>query len=164
MEGAMTTKEKIEVIRAYDQGKPVEQRKIGSDAWYIQSSNRWDFDDYEYRVKPLPKTKFKAGDVVVLLSEEDEAFPELREITEVDDKKYIFDHILDRYHEHIDSCYVNVNRVLWYFAVTNRKEDTSYTHKLSTLAQMKKEFKGNSDIEYTPLYSLGFTLPKGFKK
>lgn len=160
----MLTKDKVKVIQAYDQGKPIEQRRLDSDSWFIQSSNRWDFDDYEYRIKALPKTKFKAGDMVVLISEEDESFPELREITAVDDKKYILDCILDRYHEHIDSCYVNANRVLWYFAVTNTKEGTRYIHKLSTLAEMKKKFKGDSNIEYTPLYSLGFKLPEGFRK
>lgn len=160
----MLTKDKVKVIQAYDQGKPIEQRRLGSDSWYSQISNRWDFESYEYRLKALPKTKFKVGDTIVLLSEQNKSCPELMEVTEVTDRKYMLDHILDRYHEHINSCYVNVNRVLWFFRVTDTKENKSYIHSLSTFAQMKKKFKENSNIEYTPLYSLGFTLPKGFKK
>lgn len=52
----MTTKEKVEVMNAYLDGKRIQFAYIGSDEWsdYVlkKAEPSWSFDVYDYRVKP----------------------------------------------------------------------------------------------------------------
>lgn len=54
----MTHDEMIDVILAHKEGISVQLRKRGSSAWFPQEtrSGLFDFIDYEYRIKPEPKT------------------------------------------------------------------------------------------------------------
>lgn len=56
----MTTKEKIEVIRAYDNGEDIEYTNIGSvveEFWGNLLSPEFDFSRFKYRVKSNKKFK-----------------------------------------------------------------------------------------------------------
>lgn len=53
----MTTKEIIEVVKAYEKGKTIECRCIGSkyeDSWVKVEKPIWNFAGFEYRVKKYP--------------------------------------------------------------------------------------------------------------
>jgi len=48
----MTLEEKIEIIKAFSEGKPVEgcNKEVG--LWEDKVYDIWDFDDCKYRIKP----------------------------------------------------------------------------------------------------------------
>lgn len=48
----MTTEEKIEVIKAYDEGKDIEF--YDGEKWNKKTKSIWDFEFCEYRIKPQP--------------------------------------------------------------------------------------------------------------
>lgn len=50
----MTTEEMIEVMKAYTEGKHIEFRATKNDHWH-EAVPRWDWNNYEYRVKPEKK-------------------------------------------------------------------------------------------------------------
>jgi len=54
----MNTKEMIEVMQAFEDGKEVQSRysesELGAD-WFEASDPCWDWDEFEYRIKPEPK-------------------------------------------------------------------------------------------------------------
>ena len=49
---AMTNREKIEVMEAFERGEPVEFRIHGHSDWYSASIPRWNWEFNAYRVKP----------------------------------------------------------------------------------------------------------------
>ncbi len=53
----MNTKEKIAVMQAFDEGQEVEYRiiGIGPDDWLFCKSPEWNWDRYNYRIKPNRK-------------------------------------------------------------------------------------------------------------
>lgn len=54
----MTTQEKIEVMKAYEEGKKIETRNVGEKEWIdwtIPVAPPWNWRDYEYRIKPESK-------------------------------------------------------------------------------------------------------------
>ena len=55
----MTTKEKIAVMQAFDEGKPIEY-KLATDSdtdWVLNSDPQWDWEKCIYRIKPEPKLR-----------------------------------------------------------------------------------------------------------
>lgn len=51
----MTTEEKIEVIKAFDEGKKIEIYDEHNGKWRMKAAGDfWDFDTNKYRVKPQP--------------------------------------------------------------------------------------------------------------
>ena len=50
-----TTKEKIEVMKAYEEGKTIEHKNKDGDKWFEVSTPSWNWRDYDYRVKEEPK-------------------------------------------------------------------------------------------------------------
>lgn len=53
----ITTKEKIAVMQAYDDGKTVLYRDKKEYDWYETHDPLWDWDTFDYRVKPDPKLR-----------------------------------------------------------------------------------------------------------
>ena len=50
------TKSKIEIMNAFTQGKDIECRPHKTDnRWSEASSPTWDFNSFEYRIKPNPR-------------------------------------------------------------------------------------------------------------
>ena len=51
----MTTKEKIEVMEAFERGEEIEITKYGYNAWRVAKNPSWGWNDHEYRIKTEPK-------------------------------------------------------------------------------------------------------------
>lgn len=51
----MTTKEMIEVMQAYERGEQIEYRGRGSNNWLLSTPPIWNWEYFDYRVKPKPK-------------------------------------------------------------------------------------------------------------
>ena len=49
----MTTKEMIEVMQAYEEGKTVEA--LINDRWIVAEHPSWNWNNYEYRIAPPDK-------------------------------------------------------------------------------------------------------------
>lgn len=54
----MTTEERIEIMKAYVNGKQIQFRAINSSSiWHDIDEPQWDWSDSEYRIKPEPKRR-----------------------------------------------------------------------------------------------------------
>lgn len=51
---SMSDDEIIVVVQGHKAGKKIEERRKGTDEWYVQAASCWNFDDFEYRVAPEP--------------------------------------------------------------------------------------------------------------
>lgn len=91
----MTTKEKIEVMQAFEDGETIQMAEIGSDNWIVHSTvvpgqePIWNWEKFKYRVKL--KSRFKEGDLVVCWNNGDVACRGIRVWCEKHDKPYRYD-------------------------------------------------------------------------
>lgn len=53
----MTTKEKIAIMQAFEDGKEIEYRDNTKNDWLDAKSPLWDWIDYDYRIKPQKPQK-----------------------------------------------------------------------------------------------------------
>ena len=161
----MTLEEKIEVIRAFSEGKPVEgcNKEVG--LWEDKVYDIWDFDDCKYRIKPDKDTKFKVGDKLVYKSDEGYSNVEVYEITDIAKDSCTLDGMINRTFEHIEKEFINVDDVLLYFEIYNHDTKKYYMHPTRmTISDMDEEFAANHDtLSWKPIYTLGFRLPKADK-
>ena len=145
----MTLEEKIEVIKAFSEGKPIEVYNEDEDVWEAKIYDDWNFEEGKYRKKPEAAAKFKAGDV--LLAKKDIKLGHY----------YFKDHlgapIID-----VDKNYINERDVLWFF-----EGKTIYGDRWSILCDFSRQripdmeelYKGQPDaIFWQPIYSIGFKL------
>ena len=51
----MTLREKIEVMEAFERGEEIEYSLINNNDWRSICDPVWNWDLYEYRIKPKPK-------------------------------------------------------------------------------------------------------------
>ena len=58
----MTIDEQIEVMQHFRDGGEVEWRRLGIGKWRIEPIPKWNFDLYEYRKKPKPKTRLMTAE------------------------------------------------------------------------------------------------------
>ena len=158
----ITLEEKIEVIRAFSEGKPVEgcNKEVG--LWEDKVYDIWDFDDCKYRIKPEAVAKFKAGDVLLAKKDEHQANPTRFEVTDVKLGCYCFKDHLDIPIIDVDKNYINERDALWFF-----EGKTIYGDKWSILCDLSRQripnmeelYKRQSDaIVWQPIYSIGFKL------
>lgn len=52
----MTIKEQIEVMQAYARAEKIQFKPITSSEWYICTAPVWNWDEYEYRIRPKELT------------------------------------------------------------------------------------------------------------
>lgn len=66
----MTTEEKMEVMKAFIEGKPIQCKRVDyNDDWY-DCNPAWDWPTFEYRVKPeATESSFSIDDVIKALTE-----------------------------------------------------------------------------------------------
>ena len=158
----ITLEEKIEVIRAFSEGKPVEgcNKEVG--LWEDKVYDIWDFDDCKYRIKPEAVAKFKAGDVLLAKKDEHQANPTRFEVTDVKLGCYCFKDHLDIPIIDVDKDYINERDALWFF-----EGKTIYGDKWSILCDLSRQripnmeelYKRQPDaIVWQPIYSIGFKL------
>ena len=158
----ITLKEKIELITAYAEGKPVESYDEEKGVWFAKRCDFWDFEVRKYRIKPEAAAKFKAGDVLLAKKDEHQSNPTRFEVTDVKLGCYCFKDHLDIPIIDVDKNYINERDVLWFF-----EGKTIYGDKWSILCDFSRQripdmeelYKGQSDaIVWQPIYSIGFKL------
>ena len=168
----MTLEEKIEVIRAYAEGKAVEVYDKYSNAWYPKLRDFWDFEEQKYRIKPNETTKFKVGDVLLYKGDEGFANPDRYEVLAIKEGMYELSEAVDRFQGDVEDLFVNENDVLWYFewkdtsgnitASRNVYLDAKVIDSLSirlTIPEAKKLVENSKTlVACYPLCSLGFKL------
>ncbi|WP_462109673.1 hypothetical protein [Campylobacter concisus] len=158
----MTLEEKIEIIKAFSEGKPVEgcNKEVG--LWEDKVYDIWDFDDCKYRIKPETTTKFKAGDVLLAKEDEYQSNPARFEVSDIKQGCYCFKDYMDKPINDIDRDYINERDVLWFF-----EGKTIYGDKWSILCDFSRQripnmeelYKRQPDaIVWQPIYSMGFKL------
>lgn len=155
----MTLEEKLKVIKAFSEGKPVEIYTIHG-WWEPKVQDVWDFNKCIYRVKPEASAKFKAGDIVVRECDEDWMMPDRRTIEKLKDGICYFADGSNMEIEDLERYYINEQDVLWYFEIydyMSKKYIMNPTR--ATTAEMDKEHAGHHDtLRWEPIYALGFKL------
>lgn len=156
----MTLEEKIEVIKAYAEGKAVEVYDKYSNEWFAKGHNAWDFDVYLYRIKPDETTKFAVGDNLVLIIAEGEVCPTRYKVIGVSDNYYEFDCTSPYSIKEADEDFINERDVLWYFEIYDYATKKYSMHPTRmTIPEMDKEFGANHDtLSWKPIYPFGFKL------
>lgn len=157
----MTTEEKIEVIKAFSEGKPVEIY-TASGEWETKVIDAWDFKKCIYRVKPEePAPKFKVGDKVVLISNEGKACPPISSLTKLYDDTVYLSYYGKCSLQELHTYYINIEGVLWYFEIYDCVTKTwrLITSSRFTIKEADKEFASSLHItKWRPVYALGFAL------
>ena len=51
----MTTREMTDVMLAYERGEQIEYRLIDCNTWCDNPDPKWNWSEFEYRIKPQPK-------------------------------------------------------------------------------------------------------------
>ena len=152
----ITLEEKIKLITAYAEGKPVEAYDTIFRCWFEKGSDSWDFDIEEYRIKPEETTKFKVGDVLVFKRTAGKLSPFRYEVTEITDASYKFKHVSPSPIEEVDENFIDERDVLWYFEMYDYATKKYYMHPTRmTMAEMDEEFGANHDtLSWKPMYKL----------
>ena len=157
----MTLKEKIEVIKAYAEGKIVEAYNEDNDRVLVKQHDVWDFEYDQYRIKPNDTFKFKVNDVLVYRGDADKPSPNLYTVMDIDNNDYTLNG--DEFEKSpaiIEKEYISKRDVLWYFEIydyMSKKYIMNPTR--ATTAEMDKEFAANHDtLMWKPIYALGFKL------
>jgi hypothetical protein len=146
----MTTKEMIEVMQAYEKGEEIERRLADcEDIWVPATSPYWNWDNFEYRVKPK-EPKFKDGDEVVRKSFAGCSRP--ADIWHVGSLGMDGMNLSD---------FIKADDVLWYWEYQDVDGEWKMTDARYTKSDLSNEVLGPNERETAiPLYVLGFRLPR----
>ena len=174
MMNKMTLEEKIEVIKAYAEGKAVEVYDEDSGEGLTKQRDVWDFEYSQYRIKPEATTKFKVGDILVNKSEEGKANPTLFKVEEVCAEGCVLNNSVITNSEIIEKGYVSERDVLWYFEWRTAKDqfvkDFEVSEVHSDTLKVSKNYRLTIDeatevvkntqylMECYPMRVLGFRL------
>ncbi|WP_103567454.1 hypothetical protein [Campylobacter concisus] len=157
----MTLEEKLEVIKAYAEGKPIEYFSKFHNNWFDKIHNIWDLEEGRYRIKPKETApKFKVGDVLVFIGDVNTAGITTYEITEVKQGYYLFNNTSRRPIEEVEKEYISERDVLWFFEIYDfiSKEVHLYPTRI-TMSDINKELASYNDVlMWKPVYSFGFKL------
>lgn len=156
----ITLEEKIKLITAYAEGKPVEAYDTIFQRWFEKGTDTWDFDREEYRIRPNFTPKFKVGDVIVFIGGVNTTDFNTYEIIEVKQGCYWFNDISARPIEEMEKEFINVRDALWYFEIYDyATKKYSMLPTRMTMNEMDEEFGANHDtLSWKPIYALGFKL------
>ncbi|WP_141081777.1 hypothetical protein [Campylobacter concisus] len=156
----ITLEEKIKLITAYAEGKPVEAYDTIFRRWFEKGTDTWDFDREEYRIKPNEAAKFEVGDVLVLRSDVDTPDVTTYEIREVNQYYYRFSDKSLHPIEEVEKKFINIKDVLWYFEVFDfiSKEPHIYPTRITMSDINKKLAPYHDTLSWKPIYALGFKL------
>nr|DAV20010.1 MAG TPA: hypothetical protein [Caudoviricetes sp.] len=160
--------EKIEIIRAMEKGLTIQYSETDGeeDDWEDLKTTELDFDLYTYRVKPNSKPKsnpdarFKVGDKLVRIADEGKLNPLIVTIRDfASNGDYRWEEIKGQTNiEAIDANYLNINDVCWWHVIHYKKEDR-YT--LAPTMMKLGEIKGWANETYSPMFEMGFRIPRG---
>lgn len=141
----MNTDEMIEVMQAYTRGESIEVSDKGANDWSEIKYPLWDWNSFEYRVKPIPGN-FKKGDRVIFRQYEADTLM-LQDIRAYGDFGYTNPFIL-----------VKVDDVLWYWEF--KMSDGWHISQTRMTRAQARAFVGES-VDIAPLYGLGFRIKEG---
>ncbi|QPH88712.1 hypothetical protein [Campylobacter concisus] len=157
----MTTEGKMEVIKAFSEGKPVEIYTIHG-WWETKVNDVWDFQKCIYRIKPEETApKFKVGDKIVLIRDEGKASPIINTLTEMCNDRVRLNSCSELSLRELCERYTSVENVLWYFETYDctTKKWGLITAWRFTIKEADKEFASSHHItKWRPMYALGFAL------
>ena len=156
----ITLEEKVKLITAYAEGKPVEAYDTIFRRWFEKGTDTWDFDIEEYRIKPNEAAKFAVGDILVCKSDEGSEVVDRYEVTEVGQEYYGLDDMVSKPREATEQEFINERDVLWYFEIYDYVSKKYSMHPTRmTMNKMEEEFGANHDtLSWQPMYNLGFKL------
>ena len=150
----MTTKEMIEVMQAYEKGEEIEMRLADceDDRWAPTASPLWNWDNFEYRIKPK-EPKFKDGDEVVRKGFAGCSRPA--------DIWHVGSIAMDGMNL---GDFIKADDALWYWEYQNVSGEWEMTNARYTKSDLSEEVLGPNERETAiPLYALGFRLPQDLK-
>ena len=156
----MTLEEKLEVIRAYAEGKPIEVYNEDEDVWEVKIYDDWNFEEGKYRIKSNKSAKFNIGDTLVFKASEEGLCPMTYTIIDIDETHYKFEYTSPTAIEEVDRDFTNERNVLWYFEIYDyiSKEYSMYPRR-TTRAELEEEYAANHyTLSWKPIYALGFKL------
>ena len=157
----ITLEEKIEVIKAYSEGKVIEIYSKYSNKWLDKKFDIWDFDTEKYRIRLDHTFKFKVNDVLVYKGDADKSSPNLYTVMNIDNNGYTLNgDEFEKSPSIIEKEYINKRDVLWYFEIYDHISKKYFIHPTRmTIPEMDEEFEANHDtLSWQPIYTLGFKL------
>ena len=158
----ITLEEKIEVIKAYAEGNPIEYFSKFHNNWFDKIHNIWDLEEGKYRIKPTKATaKFNVGDNLVFKMDENKVGPVIYKVIGVKENFYDFYNISSYTRNEAEQDFINVRDVLWYFEIYDYVTKTwkLLTYRRFTISEADSEFGVQHDtLSWKPMYNLGFKL------
>jgi len=135
----MTTEEMIEVMQAYVRGEAIEVSDKGASNWSEIKYPLWDWNIFEYRVKPAKKVTLDKNLNKRFISKQLSNIAEL-----IDTDIFIYE----------GKC-ISVDDVLWYWEF--KMSDGWHISQTRMTRAQAQAFVGES-VEIAPLYGLGFRI------
>jgi hypothetical protein len=135
----MNTDKMIEVMQAYTKGEAIEVSVKGADDWSEIKCPLWDWNSFEYRVKPAKKVTLDKNLNKRFISKQLSNIAEL-----IDTDIFIY-----------EGEYISVDDVLWYWEF--KMSDGWHISQTRMTRDEAQAFVGES-VEIAPLYALGFRL------
>jgi hypothetical protein len=138
----MNTNEMIEVMQAYTKGEAIEVSVKGADDWSEIKCPLWDWNSFEYRVKPAKKVTLDKNLNKRFISKQLSNIAEL-----IDTDIFIY-----------EGEYISVDDVLWYWEF--KMSDGWHISQTRMTRDEAQAFVGES-VAIAPLYALGFRIKDG---
>ena len=138
----MNTDEMIEVMQAYTKGEAIEVSVKGADDWSEIKCPLWDWNSFEYRVKPAKKVTLDKNLNKRFISKQLSNIAEL-----IDTDIFIY-----------EGEYISVDDVLWYWEF--KMSDGWHISQTRMTRDEAQAFVGES-VAIAPLYALGFRIKDG---
>ena len=140
----MNTDEMIAVMQAHARGEAIEVSDKGADDWSEIKCPLWDWNSFEYRVKPK-YGKFKIGDKI--LYKDEEVWPLIT------DRIYTYGTSANDFLN--DDKFIKSDDVLWYWEF--KMSDGWHISQTRMTRAQAQAFVGES-VDIAPLYALGFRI------
>lgn len=156
----MTLDEKIEILKAYSEGKTVEElvESCGMTYWRAVTQDNWYFELNQYRIKPNSEPKFKVGEFLVDKGDEGKANPVIYKCVRMADNWYYFNGGIERTKEFVHNNFIKFDDVLWFFTgITADGTRVLLNDIMCTNLEAIKAY-GENIYNIEPIYSIGFRL------
>lgn len=163
----MTTRDKIEVMDAYEKDGILERCLKGSMDWERVLEPVWNWEKYVYRIIPK-KRKFEEGDKVIekdaqmlsLEGENDNYIWTVKGYTQEGEVEFKGGAIIPE--NQVCQEYIKIDDALWYWEYRDENGKWKMTFERSTVDGLNLNVT-DAYCELstaTPIYALGFRLPK----
>lgn len=155
----MNAEEMIEVMQAYTRGEAIEVSDKGAGNWSEIKYPLWDWNSFEYRVKPKNR-KFGEGDKVIekdaqmlMLDENNGYIWTVKGYTEDGEIEFKGGAIIPEHQ--VCEEYVKIDDALWYWEF--KMSDGWHISQTRMTRSEARALVGES-VDIAPLYALGFRV------